>query len=136
MASPQNMIPTTKMPKEQHLAMSSKGGKRSGEVRREKKKMREQLQMLLNMTMNNGDNYDISNAKSIRDLTGQNLTVQEAILLKQIQKAISGDRKAAEYVRDTAGEKPTEEISVKAESQVHEDLLKKMSKRKVAGIDD
>lgn len=136
MAGTQNMIPTTKLTRERHLEMASKGGKRSGEVRREKKKMREQLQLLLNMTMRKGENYDISNAESINDLSGQNLTVQEVILLKQIQKAISGDRKAAEYVRDTAGERPTEEISVKSESKVHENLLKKMSKRKVDGIDD
>lgn len=136
MAGTQNMIPTTKLPKEQHLAMSRLGGIKSGQVRREKKKMREQLQMLLNMTVNSGEYYDISSAKSLKDISGQNVTVQEAMMLKMIQKALSGDRKAFETLRDTAGEKPTEEISLKSESKVHDDLLKKLSKRKVEGLDD
>lgn len=136
MASPQNMIPTTKIPKEQHLSMSSKGGKRSGEVRREKKKMREQLITMLKLTLNNNEYFDITQANSIADLNGKNITLQEAMLLQQVKKALKGDRKAAEFVRDTAGEKPTEEINVKAESKVHEDLLKKMGKRKVEGLDD
>ena len=116
--------------------MSSKGGKRSGEVRREKKKMREQLITMLKLTLNNNEYFDITQANSIADLNGKNITLQEAMLLQQVKKALKGDRKAAEFVRDTAGEKPTEEINVKAESKVHEDLLKKMGKRKVEGIDD
>lgn len=136
MAGTQNMIPTTQLTKERHLEMASKGGKRSGEVRREKKRMREQLQTLLKMTLNNTELYDINQANSIIDLNGKNITLQEAMLLMQIKKALKGDRKAAEFIRDTAGEKPTEEINVKAESKVHEDLLKKMGKRKVEGLDD
>ena len=136
MAGTQNMRPVCKLPREEFIAAARKGGIKSGETRRRKKEMREQLQMLLNMTMNNGENYDINNAKSIKDLIGQNLTVQEAILLKQIQKAINGDRKAAEYVRDTAGQKPTEKVSVKQESSVHKDLIENLEKRSVEGIDD
>lgn len=136
MAGTQNMIPTTKLSKERHLEMSAKGGKKSGETRREKKKMREQLQQLLNLTLNNTEQYNIDEALSFLDLNGKNVTVQEAMMLKMIQKALKGDRKAFETIRDTAGEKPTEEINVKAESKVHEDLMKKMAKRKVEGIDD
>lgn len=136
MACPQNMKPTNTLPKEQHLAMSSKGGIKSGEAKRAKKKMREQLQQLLNLTLNNTEQYNIDEALSFLDLNGKNLTVQEAMMLKMIQKALKGDRKAFETIRDTAGEKPTEEINVKAESKVHEDLMKKMAKRKVEGIDD
>lgn len=49
---------------------------------------------------------DMEKAKEI------NLTANEAILLAQYQKAISGDTKAAEFIRDTAGEKPKEQIEV------------------------
>ena len=67
--------------------IGSKGGKRSGEVRRERKTLREELLLLLS--------------------TGN---TQEKISLALLQKALNGDTKAYEIIRDTVGEKPTEKI--------------------------
>ena len=40
---------------------------------------------------------------------GKNITVQDAIILKQAQKALKGDIRAAEFIRDTSGNRPTNE---------------------------
>lgn len=88
------------------------GGIASGKARREKKAMKETLETLLSMPLKNGKAADIDKIKSIAALKGKNITVQEAILLAQIQKALRGDTKAAEYVRDSSGNKPKDDLGI------------------------
>lgn len=88
------------------------GGIASGKARREKKMMRETLDMLLSMPMKNGKFTDVENIRSFAALKGKNISVQEAILIAQVQKAMKGDTRAAEYVRDTMGQKPTDSVDM------------------------
>lgn len=67
--------------------LAQKAGKKSGEVRRERKMLREELLLLLS-TNNN----------------------QEKISVALLKKALDGDIKAFEVIRDTIGEKPTQVI--------------------------
>lgn len=48
--------------------------------------------------------------KSYTSKNGQELTGAEAIALKQMEKALKGDTKAFEVVRDTSGQKPVEKV--------------------------
>lgn len=89
-----------------------KGGIASGKTRRERKAMKDTLESLLSMPLQDGKIADIDTIKSMAALNGKNITVQEAIMLKQIQKAIKGDTRAAEYIRDTSGNKMREYIDV------------------------
>lgn len=82
-----------------------KGGIASGKARRERKAMKDTLASLLSMPLNSGTTADVDKIKDFAELQDQNITVQEAIMLAQIQLAIAGDTKAAEYVRDTSGNK-------------------------------
>lgn len=82
-----------------------KGGIASGKARRERKAMKDTLASLLSMPLNSGKTADVDEIKHFAALQDQNITVQEAIMLAQIQLAIAGDTKAAEYVRDTSGNK-------------------------------
>lgn len=91
---------------------AKKGGIASGKARREKKAMKETLQVLLSMPLESKENIDIEGIESIAALKGKNITVQEAIMLKQIQKAMKGDTKAAEYIRDTSGNKLKEHVAI------------------------
>ncbi len=88
------------------------GGIASGKARREKKMMRETLDVLLSMPMKNGKSVDVEKIRSFAALKGKNISVQEAILIAQVQKAMKGDTRAAEYVRDTMGEKPTDNVDM------------------------
>ena len=58
-------------------------------------------------------------------------TLLEAANLAQIRRAMRGDTKAAEYVRDTLGEKPTEKINAEVTALTPEDreMLERVSKR-------
>ena len=50
----------------------------------------------------------------IKDSNGNETSVQNAITKTMIQKALKGDIRAAEFVRDTSGQKPTETVEVLA----------------------
>lgn len=78
-----------------------KGGIASGIARRERKTLREELLLLL-----------------------QKNESQERISLALLQKALDGDIKAYEVIRDTIGEKPVEktqnEVNVSYENMIKE----------------
>ena len=95
-----------------------KGGIASGEAKRKKKAMRERLEILLDMPMKSGKGADIEAIKNFAALKGKNITVQEAMMIAQIQKALKGDTTAAAFLRDTAGENPAQKI----EAEVDMDL--------------
>ena len=95
MANEQNLIPQAH---ELTVEEASKGGKASVESRRQKKMLRECLEMLLE--------------KEIIDRNGNKATGAEALAAKLFQQAMQGNIKAFEVVRDTAGQKPAEKVVV------------------------
>ena len=111
----EDLIPQSERTKEEQKAIARKGGIASGKARREKKLMRETLDIILSMPMKNGKNADVESIRSFAALKGKNISVQEAILIAQVQKAMKGDTKAAEYVRDTIGQKPVENVAMSGE---------------------
>lgn len=96
MAGVDNLIPQSKRTKEEQRAIATKGGVASGEARRAKKTMREVLEILL-------ESKDPESNK----------TNIEAMMTKAVLKALGGDLKAMEFVRDTSGQKPDTQITVK-----------------------
>ena len=101
-----------KMTPEQRAEYGRKGGIASGETKRRKKAIKETLEVFLGMQMKNGKAANIEEVKSFAALKKKNISVQEAVVISMIQKAMKGDVKAAEWVRDTVGEKPTEVVSM------------------------
>lgn len=106
------------MTPEQRRENGRKGGIASGEAKRKKKAMRDRLEILLELPMRAGKGTDLEAIKNFAALKGKNITVQDAMMIAQIQKALKGDTNAAAFVRDTAGENP----SVKVEADVDMDL--------------
>ena len=97
MANEQNLIPQAhKLTVEE----ASKGGKASAESRAARKTFREGLLLLLN--------------EPLKDKSGQTTdkTTQDAVIAGLVKRAISGDVRAAEFIRDTIGEKPVQAVSV------------------------
>ena len=84
------------------------GGK-SGEVRRAKRTFREE--------------FEIELAAVIRDKSGNETTVKNAITKAAVQKALKGDLRAQEFIRDTIGEKPADNIVV---STTDPDIIKEV----------
>lgn len=73
-----------------------KGGVASGKAKRDRKLLRDCLEVLLET--------------KIKDKNGTVMTGAEAMAAKIFQMALKGDLKAWELVRDTAGQKPIEKV--------------------------
>lgn len=109
MAGEDNLItPTTEEARER----GRKGGIASGEARRRKKTMRETLEAVLEMQVGSGKSADIDAIRNFAGLKGKNITVQEAMIIAQAQKALKGDLAALQFIRDTVGQKPTDNMNV------------------------
>ncbi len=91
-----------------------KGGKTSGAARRRKKAMRQAASMLLNTPV--PANTQTKLMATVRELLGvfgyneEDATYQDALLAGIMLEAMKGDVRAAEFIRDTAGESPDLEI--------------------------
>ena len=84
-----NLIPASKQTPEERRENGRKGGIASGIARNERKTLKEQLLILLE----NGD-------------------TQKEVSLALISKALTGDTKAFEVIRDTIGEKPKDKLEL------------------------
>lgn len=112
MAGVNNLIKAEDLTSEELRDRAQKGGIASGKARREKKMMRETLEMLLSMPLNNKKAVDVEDVRSFAALKGKNISVQDAMLIAQVQKAMKGDTQAAVYVRDTIGQKPVDNVDM------------------------
>lgn len=106
------VTPASERSPEERIENGRKGGIRSGEVKRAKKAMRETLEVLLAMPLNEKKCYDVDEIQNFGKLHGKNIDVQTAILIKQIQKALKGDLPSAEFIRDTSGQKPKDNMEI------------------------
>lgn len=106
------IIPANQRTPEQLEEMGRKGGIASGEARRQKAKMRETLRTLLAMPLNKKKCYDVEEIETFAQIKGKTVDVETAILLRQVQRALAGDLPSAEFVRDTSGQKPTNDVNI------------------------
>lgn len=106
-----NLIPQSKRTKAEQREIARAGGIASGKARREKKALRETLEELLAMPIKTGKKDDLEKIKCIANMKGKNITMQETIMLAMLNKAAKGDVRAAEYIRDTIGQKPGLDIA-------------------------
>ena len=86
------------------------GGINSGAVRRKKAAMRDYAQFILGIKRKVSD----KTLQQLREMgiSEEEVTGQTLALMKIMDKAIAGDIKAMEFLRDTAGEKPTDNSNI------------------------
>ena len=101
------------MDKEEHLKIASKGGVNSGIARRRKKEVQKILEAFLELPLKKGKLYNVDDVKSFMALKGKNITVNEAIQVTVIQKALKGDLSAINMINELMGEKPANKLEVK-----------------------
>lgn len=85
-----------------------KGGINSGKRKKEKRKLKEIAEMLLDMKA--PDDIIERFEQLYPDLDAKEMTNRLAIVQRLILNALAGDNKAFELLRDQIGEKPKEEI--------------------------
>lgn len=92
MANEQNLIQNKETTPSERRENARKAGVASGEARRARKTLKETLLLML-----------------------EEGNTQNDITLALLQKALNGDTKAYEVIRDTVGEKPTDKIEQSGE---------------------
>ena len=102
MANEKNLIPFNKRTESEQREYQSKGGKKSGEVRRQKKKMKETMNMLLSLEL--GEGSEVKEMMESIGIEDEDLNVQTQILMQQTLKAMNGNLASAEFVRSVADE--------------------------------
>lgn len=96
MANEQNLIPNSERTPKQRRENAQKAGIASGEARRKKRDLKLAMQLLLE--------------QEIEGKNGEKKTGAEAIAVAQFKKALKGDTRAFEVIRDTSGQKPIEKV--------------------------
>lgn len=98
MANPQNLIPNDQRTPTERRENARKAGKASGEARRKRKAMREAFEELLQ--------------RQYTDREGRETDGITALTTRVYQKALDGDMKAVQFIRDTVGEMPVQRVQV------------------------
>lgn len=112
MANEQNLIPfTSNQSREEAKKNGAKGGKKSGEVRRKRKAMKEQMEMLLSLPFKQSESLDFMKDLGIEE---DNLDNQMALIVAMYGKALKGDVQAFNTIREVVQDEKT----VKDENRV------------------
>ena len=114
MANEQNLISAEELNSrrtpEQHRADSAKGGRASGEARRLKAAVRKALEKCVPK--------DMTELREALKEAGIDATNDNGIAFAVVLKALKGDLSAASWIRDTAGEKPKDELTLGGDSVI------------------
>jgi hypothetical protein len=112
MANEQNLIPNSERTPKQRRENAKKAGIASGEARRKKRDLKLAMQALLEA--------DIKDKK-----TGETMSGAEALAVAQFRKAMKGDTKAFEVIRDTSGQSVVQKVAV---AEVNQDIIDDIEK--------
>lgn len=96
----ENLVPNSARTPEKIRENTRKAGIASGEARRRKRLLRECLEELLEMEI------------EVKGKKNKKMLGAEALSTQIFQKALKGDLKAFEIIRDTSGQKPVEKVLV------------------------
>ncbi len=106
MANEQNLIPieqvNSRRSREEHKKDSRKGGQKSGEVRRKRKAMKEQMEMLLSLPFNLKDNdgNDVANILTVLGIEKENIDNQMAVIISLWKTAIGDGNQKIQAVQE------------------------------------
>lgn len=117
MANEQNLIPFNKRTKKEQREYAKKGGQKSGEVRRQRKAMKEQAELLLslpfNLTDKNGN--ELKEVLKKLGIDENNVDNQMAMIVALWKTALGNGRNqvsAVQELRDIIGDKAEKEEKV------------------------
>lgn len=96
-----------RLPRDEYLANCSRGGEKSGEVRRRKRVLQELTRYILDSELSTEDEIRIELQER-----GIDTTEAAAVLFAQLKRARAGDTEAARFLRDTSGQKPTDNVAI------------------------
>lgn len=105
MANEQNLIPfTSNQSREEAKKNGAKGGRKSGEVRRKRKAMKEQMEMLLTLPLKSKKQLNFMKDLGIEE---EEIDNQMALIVALYGKALKGDVQAFNTIREVTQDDKT-----------------------------
>ena len=114
-----NLIPSTEGGHQLTEEEAKRGGKASGEARKQKKLIKDNIELLLSLPIKNAKTKEQLKQLGIDDNEMNN---QMAMVIAMYQKAIKGDVSAFNTLRDTLGQKPIERTEVAEVPKIIDDV--------------
>ena len=111
MANDENLIPNSARSPEELRENGRKGGVASGKARQKKRLMKDLVIEMLNSKIWS-DELKAKILNVFPEMEDEKMQVQTAMIASQIQKAMKGDTKAFEVMRDTSGQKPIDKQEI------------------------
>lgn len=123
------LIPFNQRDPEESKHIQSLGGKTTQANINNQRSLNDIAKRMLNSVLTESQITEILGDS--KNLIGEDKTAGSVMIAKMIQTAMAGSFKAAEFVRDTAGYKPKNEVEVSADIMTDEDrsLIDKLNKR-------
>lgn len=117
---PIELVNASKTPEERKQA-AAKAGRRSGEVKRQRKVLKELFESLLKTSIT-----DEAMKKELKDngFKDEEQNYNTLLGVSMLNEAMKGNTKAFELIRDTIGEKPKEEVIVEVNSSTSDEIEK------------
>lgn len=111
MANEQNLIPWNKRTENEQREYAKKGGQKSGEVRRQRKAMKEQMEMLLALPFKQQKQLNFMKNLGIEE---DEIDNQMALIVALYGKALKGDVQAFNTIREVT----QDEKAIKDEDRI------------------
>ena len=116
MGNERNLRPLNTRTQRERKEIARKGAEATNRKRRERRDM-------LDMPLHKGG---VTSAGTMDGMDGKNMTVGQAIALSVLRKALDGDIRAAEFIRDTSGQKPSDRVEVSAPTREREERFREL----------
>ena len=104
MANEKNLIPFNKRTKSEQREYAKKGGQKSGEVRRKRKAMKKQMEMLLSLPFKSTKQLNFMKDLGIEE---DEIDNQMALIVAMYGKALKGDVQAFNTIREVVQDEKT-----------------------------
>lgn len=124
-----NLITFDRLSADEHKKLCSMGGKKTQEKINQQRSLNDIAKAMLSVELRQSSIDEILG--DAKQLIGDDKSAGTVMIAKMIQQAYAGSFKAAEFVRDTAGYKPKNEVDISADVITAEDrsLMDKLEKR-------
>lgn len=124
--SEKKFIPFNELDEKERKRLQSLGGKKSGETRARKKTMKQLLEMVLDLPADENIKKTILKLGISKD---EKITNNLALQIVALREGLKGNMKAYEVIRDSIGQKPTENMNINSNNVVYD--VSKMSDEKI-----
>lgn len=114
MANQENLVSIGSRTTEEKREICTKGGKASGKRRKEKKLLKDTMQTILDMKI---DETSIELIQGIVQTEFKNMDAQTALSIALVKKAMMGDVQAYNSIRDILGQKPVDKVQEVSDAQ-------------------